>query len=76
MKRSGLILVIVAALSSCKKDRICECAIETPNGVIVETTTLHDVSKKRAKDNCIGYQTVTQTASGTTYGNNKSCKLK
>jgi hypothetical protein len=76
MKKTALICFASIIVLSCRKDRVCECGIETPNGVVVEETTFYDVTKKQGKNNCIGSQTVTKTATSTTYGNKVTCKLK
>jgi hypothetical protein len=76
MRTISLTIGALLAFASCRKDRVCTCGIETPNGVIVETTTMYKVTKREAHTNCFGQQTVTQTATSTTYSNKKTCKLK
>lgn len=74
MKKLTILLVLTACIS-CKKDRVCECATETPQGIYVTTTTLFDVKKSEARNNCIGSQTTLATSTSTTTGNKTTCKL-
>ena len=76
MKKIIALVFVLFAFMSCKKDRLCECVIETGNGTIVVETTLYDVKKREARLNCIGSQTVTKTATSSMTSNKTTCKLK
>lgn len=76
MKKITLLMVINGALmfvSSCKKDRVCECT--TTSGGISTTTsvTLVNVTKKQAKDICVSK--VYYDSNGNV-GYTEDCKLK
>ena len=78
MKKITLLFVAMFAIgfASCKKNRVCTCAIETPSGIIVTETTMYAVKKREGRDNCIGSQTITKTASTSTASNKTTCNLK
>lgn len=76
MEKAISLSLILFCFVSCKKDRLCECVVETAAGTIVTETTLYDVKKREARLNCIGSQTVTKTATSTTTSVKTTCKLK
>lgn len=49
-----LITIMGIVLSSCKKDRVCEC-VESP-GNNTTKTTMKNVNKRQAKANCFDYE--------------------
>ncbi len=51
MKKTMLVLSVVALFSACKKDYTCECT--TSPGNSVDKHTINAVSKSRAKANCV-----------------------
>jgi len=71
--------IITLSLSSCKKDRTCECTeTETQGNTITVTTinaTFSEIKKRDAKDACSNYA-YTTTSSGSTYSSKVDCKLK
>ncbi|MCC6182911.1 MAG: hypothetical protein IT237_13870 [Bacteroidia bacterium] len=81
MKKLTIILsvVAVAALTSCKKDRVCECTYTSnaPSGPVTTTNvdkiTYSKVSKGTAKKACVTTET---TYTGATYVSTADCKLK
>jgi len=76
MKKAIYITTIVlfaVVISSCKKDRICEC-ITTP-GNTTDKTTLKKVTKRQAKANCFSYEYDVTIANSTTRVS-VSCTLK
>lgn len=78
IKNASLLLVaaVIVNFAACKKNRVCTCAIDTPQGVIVTKTTLYDVKKSEGRNNRIGSQTITETASTITKSNKTTCTLK
>lgn len=50
MKKILALSVLALALSSCKKDRVCECTNQ--DGSLNSTTTFTNVTKKEAKSYC------------------------
>jgi PBP1b-binding outer membrane lipoprotein LpoB len=69
MKKIAMLVIGIAFLSACKKDYTCECT--TNPGNTIEKYTIKDVSKARAKANCVS---MSQDVGGTRY--EKSCTLK
>lgn len=65
--------VLSMSITSCKKDRTCECTITSGSMSITTSLTLIKVTKRQAKDICV---------SATYYDSNgqidytKDCKLK
>lgn len=56
MKKNIFIIFLVTGftISSCKKDRVCEC-VTTP-GNTTSKQTLKGVTKRQAKANCFDYE--------------------
>ena len=80
MKKSLIFLGFVAAftLTSCKKDRTCECLYTgTQPGSVstTETYVMSEVSKKSAKVNCVSAKQ-DYTVAGTTYTDTRTCEIK
>lgn len=61
---SGMVVMMALSFSSCKKDYTCTCTI----GGIEIPTTIKDVKKSEAKDDCDEADAVAALAGG-------SCKL-
>lgn len=73
MKKTLIIFSIVAiaaiAMSSCKKDFICECTYTSPSGTPERAEVpYNNTSKSQAKDACSNYKLPGAT--------NFNCKLK
>jgi hypothetical protein len=49
----GIAGLVALAISSCKKDRECECTIKDDSGSTTMVTTLKSTTKKQAKDACV-----------------------
>jgi hypothetical protein len=73
MRKGFVLLFVLAAAASCKKDYVCECT--TSPGNIKTEITIKGVSKGRAKAVCVStsYQDVVGTNTITV---NSDCKLK
>ena len=78
MKKITLLAVAFVALTavSCKKDRICTCTTTSTGGTTTQKTTMYEVKKSDARENCIGYQTETTSSAGTSTGDKTTCELK
>lgn len=71
-------VAVVCSLTSCKKDRVCECTSSSTAPGNSSTTvdyTIVDVKKSTAKRACVK-TTEDYTVLGTTYTNTMDCKLK
>ena len=71
-------LVALLAMTSCSKDRTCECkysSTDPAETAYTEKYTMVDVSKKTAKATC---STITQdyTSNGTSYKYTRTCEIK
>ena len=79
MKKIILLAIAFVAISfaSCKKDRVCTCETTSASGTDKSVTTMYKVTKKEARANCIGNQTVyTSTSGQSTTGDKTTCTLK
>lgn len=84
MKKTLLIVAIAAfAMTSCKKDRVCECTSNytyvsqgfSGSGTDVSQTTYQKTTKRTAKLACI-HRKQTQVDPNTTFTIDQDCKLK
>jgi hypothetical protein len=80
MKKIVLLLsvVVVCSLTSCKKDRVCECTTSSNAPSSTSTTqdiTIVKVKKSDAARACVK-TTQDQTYGGNTYTTTEDCKLK
>ncbi len=66
-KKVFLSFIVLAALSSCKKDRVCTCTYPVIGD---DKTTYTEVTKGQAQANCLSY---TRTEDNSTY--DVTCKL-
>jgi hypothetical protein len=69
----GIAGLIALAITSCKKDRECECTIKDDFGSTTVVTTLKSTTKKQAKDACVSKTLYDET--GQIY-EEWNCKLK
>lgn len=69
MKKVFISLTLLAALAACKKDYTCECT----TGTQTEKYVIKNVTKARAKANCVSVST-SKTSGGITTETN--CSLK
>ena len=69
------VAVATVSLASCKKDRTCTCTTTSSSGTTTQVTTMHEVKKGDARENCIGTQTTTTAGGGTFVGDDTTCKL-
>ena len=79
MKKITILAVAALAISfaSCKKDRVCTCVTTPTSGTSsTEVTTMYKVKKHDARQNCVGYQTVTTSGGSTFTGSKVECTLK
>ncbi len=80
MKKITLLAVAaiaVLSMTSCKKDRVCTCTTTfSTGGTSTSTTTMYKVKKHDARIFCVGDQTTTTNAAGTTTGDKTTCELK
>jgi len=68
MKKTALLsFILVAGLTSCKKDRVCTCTYPI---IGEEKSTYTSVTKGQAKANCVSY-----TYTEGTYTGEVTCKL-
>lgn len=80
MKKTIFISGLVAflAMTSCSKDRTCECknsSTDPSETAYTEKFTMVDVSKKTAKATCYS-ATQDYTSNGTSYRYTRSCEIK
>lgn len=73
MKKIATVFIIGSALVSCKKDYVCECTITPGNNV--DKFTIKNVSKSRAKANCVS-STWEDTSTNPTVKYEANCSLK
>ncbi|MFN5182983.1 MAG: hypothetical protein ACK5D5_08155 [Bacteroidota bacterium] len=70
--------IVVFALASCSKDRVCECSYTSTNPnetPYTEKYTMVDVSKKSARANCFSAKQ-DDNSSGTNYTYTRTCEIK
>ena len=69
--------VLAIALSSCKKDMVCECTYTSGSSTQTDTFTIVDVNKATAKRICVSTtDTFTITPQNSTGTSKNECKLK
>lgn len=70
----AMTVLSVISLTSCKKNRTCNCKVTEQNGSATEVTyTFKSLSKSTAKSNCFDYDITDQTTNKTT---KYDCTLK